>query len=59
MRASRTVCSVALFVLVATLAQTATPQTAAALGVIRQTKFSFNVVLVVGCAFRVFLSSAE
>ena len=33
MRASRTVCSVALFALVATLAQNATPQTAAALSV--------------------------
>ena len=35
-RASRTVCSVAHFVQAATLAQNATPQTAAALGVRRK-----------------------
>lgn len=39
-RASRIVCSVAVFVLAATLAQNATPQTTAALGVMCQRKMS-------------------
>ena len=41
-RASRTVCSAALFVLVVTLAQIATPQTAAALGVTFQSEITMD-----------------
>lgn len=54
-RASRTVCSVASFVLAATLAQNATPQTAAALSVsFPSMKYAFNIIALFflsGCSF--------